>query len=318
MTVVDRYPPIEPHDQGMLPVGDGNSIFWEVSGNPRGKPAVVLHGGPGAGCTPGLRRYFDPAAYRIVLFDQRGCGRSVPSAAEPSTSLDANTTAHLLADLEMLRTHLGIDRWLLFGGSWGAVLALVYARRFRDRVSEIVLTGVATGRRAETDLLTRGLGGLFPEAWQRFRSGTPASYRDGDLAAGYAMLVNDPDPVVRLRAAENWCAWETAIAPTIGRMPRFEDPAYRLAFARLVTHYFSHGSWLDEDPVLADCAALRGIPGVLVQGVLDFNNLVGTPWLLAQAWPDSELFMVGDAGHDSSAGVVSALVGATDRFATRP
>lgn len=310
----DRYPAIEPYDQGMLPVGDGNSLYWEVSGNPAGRAAVVLHGGPGSGCTPGLRRYFDPAAYRIVLFDQRGCGRSTPSAADPTTSLAANTTPHLLADLEALRTHLDIERWLLFGGSWGAVLALAYARRHPDRVSEIVLTGVATGRRAETDLLTRGLGGLFPQAMREFQAGLPGSFRDGDPAAGYAELLADPDPAVRDQAARNWCAWESAIAPTVGGHPRYEDPVFRMTFARIVTHYFRHGSWLDDDPVLADCAALHGIPGVLVQGVLDFNNLVGTPWLLAQAWPDSELIMVDDAGHDSSAGIVSALVGATDRF----
>lgn len=315
--MTDRYPPIEPYDQGMLPVGEGNSIFWEVCGNPHGKAAVVLHGGPGSGCTPGLRRYFDPAAYRIVLFDQRGCGRSVPSAADPDTGLESNTTEHLLADLEALRDHLGVERWLVFGGSWGAVLGLAYARRHPGRVSELVLTGVATGRRVETDLLTRGLGGIFPQAWRRFRDGAPEAYRDGDLAAGYAELLADPDPAIRDRAASNWCDWEAAIVPTSGGIPRFADPAFRMMFARIVTHYFRHGSWLDREPVLDGAALLRGTPGVIVQGVLDFNNLVGTPWLLAQAWPDCELSFVDRAGHDASAGIASALVRATDRFATR-
>jgi proline iminopeptidase len=318
MSAVDRYPPIEPHAQGMLPVGQGNHIHWEVSGNPAGRPAVVLHGGPGSGCVPGMRRYFDPAAYRIVLFDQRGCGASTPSAADPATGLAANTTPHLLADLEALREHLGIDRWLLFGGSWGAVLGLAYAQRHPDRVSAIVLTGVATGRRTETDLLTRGLDAVFPEAWQRFRAGAPESHRDGDLAAGYAELLADPDPTVRERAARDWCDWESAIAPTVGGNPRFEDPVFRATFARIVTHYFRHGSWLDDQPVLANGSVLAGIPGALVQGVLDFNNLLGTPWLLARVWPEAELTMVEQAGHDTSSGIVSALVTATDRFAARP
>lgn len=313
--MTDRYPPIQPHAEGMLPVGDGDAIHWSVAGNPAGKPAVVLHGGPGAGCSPGLRRYFDPAAYRIVLFDQRGCGRSTPSAADPATGLATNTTPHLLADLETLRRHLDIDRWLLFGGSWGAVLGLAYAQRHPERVSEIVLTGVATGRRSETDLLTRGLGGLFPVAWQRFLAGLPAADRDGDPAAGYARLLSDPDPAVRERAARDWCDWETAIAPTVSGPSRYDDPTYRMVFARIVTHYFAHGSWLDDTPVLANCAALRGIPGVLVQGQLDFNNLVGTPWLLARAWPDAELILVDNAGHDASASIVTELVDATNRFA---
>ena len=313
----DRYPAIEPYEHGLLDVGEGHRIYWEACGNPEGKPAVVVHGGPGSGCTPGLRRYFDPTAYRIVLFDQRGCGRSVPHAGSSVTALVANTTEHLIGDMECLRAHLGIDRWLVFGGSWGSVLGLRYAELHTEHVSEIVLTALATGRRAETDLLTRGLGRVFPEAWARYRAGVPEADRDGDLAAAYARLLVDPDPGVRERAAREWCAWEDAIAPNAP--PRFRDeaPEYKLAFARLVTHYWSHDSWLEEGVVLRDAGRLAGTPGILVQGTLDLGNLIGTPWALARAWPGSELVMIDDAGHGSGAGLAAAIVDATDRFATR-
>ena len=184
------YPEIEPYRHGMLDVGDGNLVYWEECGNPDGRPAVVLHGGPGSGCTPGARRMFDPGAYRVVLLDQRGCGRSRPHASDPGTDLSANTTDHLVADLELLRRHLGIEKWLVFGGSWGSVLGLVYAQRHPQRVSELVLFAVTTGRRAETKLLTRGLGRVFPEAWQRFRDGVPRQDRDGDLADAYHRLLS--------------------------------------------------------------------------------------------------------------------------------
>lgn len=316
--MADTYPEIEPHEHGMLAVGDGNLVYWEVCGNPHGKPAVVLHGGPGSGCFAGMRRYFDPAAYRIVLFDQRGCGRSTPHASEPNTDLGKNTTEHLLADLELLRQHLGIDRWLVFGGSWGAVLGLAYAERHPERVSEMVLTGVATGRREETDLLTRGLGRLFPEAWARFRDGVPAADRDGDLGDAYARLLNHPDPAVRTKAARDWCDWETAMLPASPPNPRYERPEFRMAFARIVTHYWSHGSWLEEGIVLREAGALAGIPGVIVQGRLDLGNLLGTPWELAHAWPGSELVIVDDAGHSSGdPGMTEMLVAATDRFGIR-
>ena len=270
------YPEIEPYEHGMLDVGDGNLVYWELCGNPAGKPAVVLHGGPGSGFTPWWRRYFDPAAYRIVLFDQRGCGRSTPHASDPSTSLESNTTDHLVADIELLWESLEIDRWLVFGGSWGCVLGLVYAERHPERVSEMVLTAIATGRRAETDLLTRGAGKLFPEAWARFRDAVPEDERDGDLAAAYARLLEDPDPAVREKAAADWCDWEDAMFPASPPSLRFESPEFRMAFARLVTHYFSHGSWLEDGIVIRDAGALAGIPGVMVQGSLDLGNLLGT------------------------------------------
>jgi proline iminopeptidase len=314
--VTPLYPEIEPYEHGMLDVGDGNLVYWEECGNADGRPAVVLHGGPGSGCGPGARRYFDPAAYRIVLFDQRQCGRSTPHASEPRTDLRTNTTEHLLADLELLRHHRGVQRWLVFGGSWGCVLALAYAQRHPDRVAALVLTGIATGRRAESDLLTRGLGHLFPQAWARFRDAVPAADRDGDLSAAYRRLLHDPDPAVRAKAARDWCDWETAMLPTSPPSPRYEDPRFRMAFARIVTHYWSHGSWLPEGALLAGAGHLAGVPGALVQGVLDLGNLLGTPWELARAWPGSELSLVDDAGHGwGTPSMAEMLVAATDRFA---
>ncbi|CAN5506551.1 prolyl aminopeptidase [soil metagenome] len=314
----ERYPAIDPYEEGLLDVGDGQRIYWEASGNPHGKPALVIHGGPGSGSAPGLRRYFDPSAYRIVLFDQRGCGRSTPHASDPATDLALITTDHLLADIERLREHLAVERWLVFGGSWGCALALIYAERYPERVSEMVLLALATGRRAETDLLTRGLGGIFPEAWARFVAGVPEDVRDGDLAAAYARRLADPDPAVRDRAARDWCAWEDALMPTYPPNAAFADPAHRMAFVRLVTHVWAHGSWLEEGAVLRDAGRLSGIPGVLVQGSLDLGNLIGTPWILHAAWPGSELMLIEDAGHGySDLPMVDALVAATDRFRAR-
>ena len=311
------YPEIEPYQHGMLDAGDGNLVYWEVCGNRDGKPAVVLHGGPGQGCSTGLRQYFDPDAYQVVLFDQRNCGRSTPHAADPSTDLATNTTEHLLGDMELLRRHLGIDRWMLFGGSWGCVLGLVYAQRYPERVSEIVMMGVATGRRAETDLLTRGLGRVFPDAWERFRAGIPEAARDGDLADAYYQLLNDPDPAVRAKAAQDWWDWEDAIEPLRAKQPQLDPPEFRLAFARIVTHYWRTGSWLDEGIVLRNAGRLAGIPGFLVQGGLDLGNLLGTPWELAHAWPGCELVIV-DAGHETrSPSMRTSLTAATARFATR-
>ncbi|GAA3464848.1 prolyl aminopeptidase [Saccharothrix longispora] len=302
------YPEIEPHDHGMLDVGDGHHVYWEVCGNPDGKPVVCLHGGPGSGCSPRTRRYFDPTAYRIVLLDQRGCGRSTPHAGQPEVDLSTNTTDHLVADLELLREHLGIERWQLFGASWGSVLSLVYAERHPHRVTELVQAGIATGMREETDLLTKGLAPMFPEAWERFRAFAPEG---DDLPAAYLAKLLDPDPAVHDRAAEEWCRWEDALA---GQGDRFDPPEYRLAFARLVTHYWAHGSWLREGVVIEEAWKLAGIPGVIVQGVLDLGNLIGTPWRLAHAWPDAELIMIPGADHAGTDDLAAARVAATDRF----
>ncbi len=311
----DRYPELDPYEHGMLDVGDGNLVYWEACGNPDGKPALVLHGGPGSGCAPGLRRYFDPAAYRIVLFDQRNCGRSRPHASHLSVSLAANTTQHLLADIEKLRSHLAVDRWLVFGWSWGCALALAYAQRHTGRVTALIVTGAATARRCEVELLTRGLGRLFTAEWDRYRAGVPAAERDGSLAAAYSRLLNDPDPVVRARAARDWCQWEEAMLPTSPHNPRYDDPEFRLCFARLVTHYWSNDHFLRDGVLLAEAGRLQPVPGLIIQGSLDLINLVGTPWLLADAWPGSELVLVDDAGHGGSAAQAAAIVAATDRFA---
>ncbi|KUL20488.1 prolyl aminopeptidase [Streptomyces regalis] len=317
------YPEIEPYDHGMLDVGDGNRVYWETCGNPRGKPALVLHGGPGSGGSPYFRRLFDPAAYRIVLLDQRGCGRSTPHASAYDTDMSVNTTAHVLADLELLRRHLGIGRWLVWGASWGAALGLRYAQTQPEVVSEVVLTGVATGSNPEVALLTRGLGRIFPEAFERFVGELPVGERDGNLAAAYSRLIESPDPAVRERAARAWTDWETATIPAPpGSVERFEDPRFRMGFARTVTHYWGNDHFLgagnDEGVVLRDAPLLTGIPGTLVQGSLDFGNLLGIVWRLHHAWPGSELVVIDEVGHDAGApGVAEALVAATDKYAGR-
>ncbi|MFC8511873.1 prolyl aminopeptidase [Streptomyces sp. NPDC057257] len=317
------YPEIEPYDHGLLDVGDGNLVYWETCGNPDGKPAVVLHGGPGSGCSPYFRRLFDPAAYRIVLLDQRGCGRSTPNASAYDTDMSVNTTGHLIADLELLRRELGIGRWLVWGVSFGSVLGLRYAQTHPETVSEMVLTGVATGSNAEVALLTRGLGRIFPEAFERFVSELPEGERDSNLAAAYNRLLESPDPEVRTRAARAWTDWETATIPAPPRsVERFEDAGFRMGFARTVTHYFGNDHFLgegnDEGVVLRDAHRLKGIPGTLVQGGLDFGNLLGISWRLQQAWDGSELVVVDEVGHNAGApDMGEALVAATDKYAGR-
>ena len=300
------YPDIEPYDHGMLEVGDGHRVYWETCGNPAGKPAVVLHGGPGSGCTPGSRRLFDPLRYRILLYDQRGCGRSTPFGG-----LLANTTEHLLADIELLRRHLGIERWLVFGGSWGSTLALAYAERHPERVSEMVLVSIATTTHAEIEWITRGVGRFFPGEWERFRNGVPDC--DGSLVDSYHRLLVDPDPAVHEKAARDWCDWEMAIAKP---HPRYDRPVFRLTFARIVTHYWRHNAWLDEGILLREVGRLAGIPGVLIHGRLDFGSPLITAWNLSRSWPGSELVVVNEAGHDGrDPGIVESVVAATDRYA---
>ncbi|MER5751006.1 prolyl aminopeptidase [Streptomyces sp. NPDC002088] len=321
------YPEIEPYDHGMLDVGDGNRVYWTTCGNPHGKPALLLHGGPGSGASAYSRRLFDPAAYRIVQLDQRGCGRSTPHASAYDTDMSVNTTAHVLADLELLRRHLGIERWLVWGVSWGSVLGLRYAQTHPGVVSELVLTGVATGSNAEVALLTRGLGKIFPEAFARFLAELPEDERDGNLAAAYSRLIESPDPAVRERAARAWTDWETATIPAPPRsVARYEDPAFRMGFARTVTHYWGNDHFLGEandagngeGVVLRDAALLKDIPGTLVQGSLDFGNLLGVVWRLHHAWPGSELVVVDDAGHGTGdPGSVAAQIAATDTYARR-
>jgi proline iminopeptidase len=313
------YAPIDPHERGMLDVGDGQRIYFEVCGSPRGKPAVALHGGPGSGCSGGVRRFFDPDRYRIVLFDQRGCGRSTPHASDLATELSTNTTEHLLDDLDRLRRHLRIDRWLLFGASWGSTLGLAYGERNPEHVSEIVLLGVTMTRRTEIDWLYRGVAPLFPEEWARFRAGVPERDREGGLVEAYHRLLHDSDPEVRERAAKQWHDWEAALLsvdPKAAPPPQWSEPRFRMARARIVTHYFRRGAWLEEGVLLREAGALRGIPGVMVHGRLDLSSPLVTAWELARAWPDAELVIVPGAGHAASdLGMSEAAVAATDRFA---
>ena len=311
------YPEIEPYDSGLLDVGDGHHVHWEVCGNPDGKPVVNLHGGPGSGCTPNSRRLFDPARYRAVLLDQRGCGRSTPHASTSAAALDANTTRHLLADLEKLRAHLGIERWLVFGGSWGSTLALAYAERHPERVTGIVLVGIATTTPAEIDWITCGVGKFFPREWERFRAGAPG---DENVVDAYHRLLMHPDPSVHDKAARDWCDWENAIVavhPNHVPHPRYAQPEFRLCFARLVTHYWRRAAWLEDGVLLREVGRLKNIPAVLVHGRLDFGTPLETAWKLHRAWPGSELVVVSEAGHDGrDPGLGEALVAALDRFAS--
>ena len=319
--MIRLYPRIEPHDRGMLAVGQGNLVYWETCGNPDGKPAVVLHGGPGSGCSNDMRRFFDPTAYRTVLFDQRGCGRSLPHAADPEIELGANTTHHLIDDLERIRRHLGVERWLVLGISWGSTLGLAYAERCTERVSEMVLVSVTTTSRREVQWVTRDVGRYFPEEWARFRDGVPEPDRDGDLVAAYRRLLNDPSDAVREYAARDWCRWEdshVAVVPNQRPNPRYDDPRFRMAFARLVTHYWHHLAWLEDGVLLRKAGLLAGIPGVLIHGRMDLSGPLDTAFHVAGAWPDSRLVVIDRAGHGPGhPGMRATLVAALDRFASR-
>ncbi|ASR36966.1 prolyl aminopeptidase [Prauserella marina] len=309
------YPPVEPYESGLLEVGDGHSVYWEVSGDPGGKPAVALHGGPGSGSSARMRSLFDPDRYRVVLFDQRNSGRSIPSAADPVVDLSANTTQHLIDDMESLRVHLGIERWLVWGASWGVTLALAYAQTHPERVSELVLAAVTSGERH--DWITRDMGRVFPREWERFRDGVPSGERDGDLSAAYSRLLHDPDPKVRAVAARGWCEWEDthmSLAPDAAPYLSVADPAFQLAFARIVTHYWSNGSFLDEGQLLRDIERLHGIPAVLIHGRYDVSGPLDTAWVLHRAWPGSELVVLDDTGHRGGS-MAAAITAATDRFA---
>ena len=311
------YPLIEPYEHGWLDVGDGNSIYWEQCGNPDGRPAVVLHGGPGSGCSKGMRRLFDPAAYRLVLFDQRNCGRSTPTAGDPTTDLSANTTWHLVEDIERLRERLGIDRWLVYGNSWGSTLALAYAERYADRVAAMVLAAVTMTRRSEIDWLYRGVGRFVPEQHERFLSHLPEAER-GDPVAGYYRLLQDSDPAKQLAAARHWCEWENALVsidPGWKPEPRRLTDEFQRGFARVVTHYFHHNAWLEEGQLLRDARRLAGIPRVLIHGRMDLGSPLETAWQLSMAWPEAELTIVESAGHSSGdPGMPEAIVAALDRF----
>ena len=313
---MERYPEVEPYDEGMLDVGDGQLVYWEVSGNPHGKPALALHGGPGSGSSPGRRRIFDPEAYRIVQFDQRGCGRSTPSVSDRGVGLEHNTTHHLIADIERLREHLGIKRWLLWGGSWGVTLALAYAEQYPQRVTEMVLVSVTMTRPVDVHWLYNEAGRFFPEQWQRFREGVPAAERH-DLVAAYDRLLNaHPDSKVRAKAAQDWCDWEDAVVSLEEGWepsPRYAEPDFRMTFARLCAHYFSHSAWLSDSELLRNIGKLAGIPGVLIHGHFDIGGPPDVPWLLAKAWPAAQLRLV-RSGHTGSEDMTRLMIAALDSF----
>jgi proline iminopeptidase len=306
------YPEIEPYDAGFLDAGDRNLVYWETSGNPAGKAAVVVHGGPGSGSSPFFRRFFDPTRYRTVQLDQRNCGRSLPHASHPELDLRTNNTGALVRDMERLREQLDIDRWLVVGGSWGSTLSLTYAEQHPGRVSEIVLFGVTTGRHSEVDWSFRGgLARLFPEQWRRL-----AAYAgEPDVPAAIARLVADPDEDVRLEAAREWCLWESA--PALELQPRFRDPDFAVAFTRIVTHYVTHNLFLEDGILLRNAEALSGIDGVLVNARADQQAPLENVQALLEAWPRATLVVVDEAGHGTGPGVAAEIVRATDRFAVQ-
>jgi proline iminopeptidase len=304
--VAHLYPQIEPFDQRLLDVGDGHRIYVEQCGHPNGRPVVVLHGGPGGGCSPAMRRYFDPSEYRIILFDQRGCGRSRPHA-----SVIANTTWHLVGDIETIRETLGIDRWIAFGGSWGATLALVYAQKYPERVAHLVLRGVFLMTRAELDWFYGGGAGAFwPDLWSEFCAPIPDAER-GDLIAAYHRRLFSGDLMTETRHSRTWAAWENALASIDHEGPLGEAPAdYARAFARLENHYFSNAGFLDRDgQILQDIGRIAEVPGTIVQGRYDMICPPVSAWKLSQAWRRASLRMIPAAGHAlSEAGISAELV----------
>ena len=311
-------PPLEPFDSGLLEVGDGNEVYWEWVGSPQGPPAVFLHGGPGSGCSVGNRRAVDPTRFRTLLFDQRGCGRSRPHASDPATDISVNTTAHLIADIERLREHFGIDDWLVFGGSWGTTLGLAYAQRHPDRVNAMVLVAITTSSRREIDWLYRGVGRFFPEQWERF-----VAYVDDREApvAAYSRLMETEDENVRLQAAREWCAWEDAVLSTEsgGKPNVFSDRPDRdlVAFVRICSRYFANAAWLPDGSIIANADKLNGIPGGLIHGRLDMSAPLETVWQVARAWPGAQLQVIEGAGHKGNVEMANAIAAAVEATTSR-
>ncbi|MDR1238465.1 MAG: prolyl aminopeptidase [Propionibacteriaceae bacterium] len=312
------YPPIDPYAAGMLNVGDGQEIYWEECGDPRGKPALFLHGGPGGALTADYRRYFDPSKYRVILFDQRQCGRSLPHAASPGADLSANTTWRLVEDIEQIRTDRGVQRWQVFGGSWGSALALAYAEAYPERVTELVLRGIFTLRRSELNwYYNGGAGNLSPLCWESFLAPLGPGF-SGDCISAYHELLFNPDPAIHLPAGKAWTTWEAATSQLVfsqQHVDEFSDPSYALAFARIENHYFVNGGFFREGQLIAEADRLRDIPGVIVQGKYDLCCPITTAVALHRAWPQADYLPV-LAGHSISEPAIAAeLVAATDRYA---
>jgi proline iminopeptidase len=311
----DLYPEIEPYDQGMLPVSPVHTLYYEQSGNPEGLPVVFLHGGPGGGTVPDYRRFFDPAAYRIVLFDQRGAGRSTPHA-----NLEENTTWLLVADIERIREHLGIDSWVVFGGSWGSTLALAYAQTHPERARALVLRGIFLCRPKEIRwFYQEGASALYPDAWEHYVKVIPEAERDDMLGAFHRRLTSE-DETVRIEAARAWSIWEASTSklyPDEDFIAHFGAPQFALAFARIECHYFMNNAFFDTDNYLIEnVGKIRHIPAVIVQGRYDVVCPLMSAWELHRAWPEADLKIIPDAGHSAlEPGTRSALVEATDRFA---
>ncbi len=310
------YPGIHPYTSGRLRVSDVHELYYEECGNPDGKPVLIVHGGPGGGCNNSLRRLHDPSAYRIILFDQRGCGRSTPNA-----SLHNNTTWHLVADMERLRCHLNIEKWQLLGGSWGSTLSLAYAQTHPDRVFELVLRGIFTIRKSEIDWFYQaGCSVLFPDAWEAYQAPIPKAERD-NMTHAYHKRLTSNDKAVQLEAARAWSQWEgTTISLLLDkeRIARFGSDEFAIAFARIECHYFINGGFLNsDDQLIANVDKMRHIPGIIVQGRYDVVTPMKTAWELSKAWPEADLRIVADAGHATTEkGIVHELVSATDSFKT--
>lgn len=317
--MIELYPPIEPYAEGTLDVGEGHLLHWEECGNPDGKAVVFVHGGPGSGCSPQQRRFFDPARYRVILLDQRNCGLSTPHASTPDADLSTNTTDRLVADLERLRVARRVETWQVFGGSWGSALALAYAQAHPDRVTELVLRGIFTLRRSELDwYYNGGAGHLAPEWRERFLAPLGGKAFTGDAIAAYHGLLTDPDPGVHLPAGVAWTTWEAATSSLLEdpeHIEAFSDPAFALAFARIENHYFLHAGWLAEGQLIAGVDAIRHLPAVIVQGAYDLACPPVTAWDLHRAWPEAAFHLV-HAGHSAfEPAIVDALVRATDAYA---
>ncbi len=309
------YPPLEPYRHEWLPVSDRHTLYLEESGNPQGRPVVFLHGGPGGGTQPVYRQFFDPDRWRIILFDQRGCGRSTPHA-----ELEENTTWDLVADIERLRSHLGIQRWTVFGGSWGSTLALAYATSYPERCGGLILRGIFLLRRSELLwFYQQGASALFPDAWEAYLAPIPPEERD-DLIAAYYRRLTDPNPEVRQRAARAWSVWEAStskLIPDADLQASFDNPVFAEAFARIECHYFVNGGFFGGDRWLFDrIDNIRHIPTVIVQGRYDVVCPMTTAWELHRAWPEADFQIIVNAGHSAlEPGIAQALVAASDRFA---
>lgn len=310
----DLYPEIEPYDEGMLPVSPLHTLYYEQSGNPDGTPVVFLHGGPGGGTVPAYRQFFDPEAYRIVLFDQRGAGKSTPHA-----SLEENTTWHLVEDIEKLREHLGIDSWVVFGGSWGSTLALAYAQTHPERARALILRGIFLCRPEEIRwFYQEGASWIYPDVWEQYRDVIPEAER-GDMLTAYHRRLTSEDEAVRVEAARAWSVWEgstSKLYPDPDLIDHFGDPHFAIAFARIECHYFMNNAFFPTGNYLIEnVEKIRDIPAVIVQGRYDVVCPLKSAWELSRAWPEADLQIIADSGHSAlETGTRAALVEAADRF----